>query len=39
MRETGLYPPIKAFLEAQGYTVKGRSTGATWLRSGGRSRR
>ena len=23
MRETDLYPPVKAFLEAQGYTVKG----------------
>ena len=23
MRETELYPPVKAFLEAQGYAVKG----------------
>ena len=27
MRETDLYPPIKAFLEAQGYTVKGEVEG------------
>ena len=27
MRETDLYPPIKAFLESQGYTVKGEIEG------------
>ena len=27
MRETELYPPVKAFLEAQGYTVKGEVEG------------
>ena len=27
MRETDLYPPVKAFLEAQGYTVKGEVDG------------
>ena len=27
MRETDLYPPVKAFLEAQGYTVKGEVEG------------
>ncbi|MEO1539787.1 MAG: DUF2161 family putative PD-(D/E)XK-type phosphodiesterase [Pseudomonadota bacterium] len=27
MRETDLYPPVKAFLEAQGYAVKGEITG------------
>ena len=27
MRETTLYPPVKAFLEAQGYAVKGEVTG------------
>ena len=27
MRETDLYPPVKAFLEAQGYTVKGEIEG------------
>ncbi|MEM9798110.1 MAG: DUF2161 family putative PD-(D/E)XK-type phosphodiesterase [Pseudomonadota bacterium] len=28
MRETELYPPVKAFLEAQGYAVKGEIDGA-----------
>ena len=27
MRETELYPPLKAFLEAQGYAVKGEVEG------------
>ena len=27
MRETDLYPPVKAFLEAQGYAVKGEVDG------------
>ena len=27
MRETELYPPVKAFLEAQGYEVKGEVEG------------
>ena len=27
MRETTLYRPVKAFLEAQGYAVKGEVTG------------
>ena len=27
MREDALYPPVKAFLEAQGYAVKGEVNG------------
>ena len=33
MHERSLYPPVKSFLEAQGYEVKERSTVATLSRS------